>query len=457
MSIADQAPDSDDHRDPLTRPVPHDREAEQAVLGGMLLSVQAIEDVAAFLAPGDFYAPAHETIYRAILDMYGRSVGRPAIDPITVSAELTERGQLDKVGGAGYLHGLVQAVPTAANAEYYAEIVQDRATLRRVIAAGMRMVQMGHAALEDSDRILETAMAELQAAAAHTTAPESEQLSVADRWPSFVDELEAGADPAALDTPWRDLNDVIELKPGQLITVGAATAGGKSLFGMNLATHVALRLGKPALVASMEMAGSELMSRLTSAEASINLDRLVRRQPTDSDWERLARIDERMRSAQHFVLDDSPQLTLSKIRARIRWMASRGKAPALVVADYLQLLTPENTKKSTNRAQEVADISRGLKLLAMEFSIPVVALAQFNRGQAGRRPLVTDFKESSSIEQDSNIILLLHRELAEDGTDTGPAAGLVECIVAKNRNGAAGRIVDLAFQGHMARLASVAH
>ncbi|WP_424893455.1 replicative DNA helicase [Streptomyces sp. XH2] len=444
----------------FTRPLPHDHHAEQSVLGAMLLASQAtaaqvIDEVSEILrGPEDFYRPAHETIYRTILDMYATSTGPAHIDPVTVAAELTKRGEINKIGGAPYLHTLVQEVPTAANASYYAEIVREQAALRQVIQAGTRMVAQAYARTEDAERIVQDAMAQVQAAA--TGAVEATPpLSVADRWEGFLDELQAGADPDALDTPWPDLNAVIELKPGQLVTVGAATAGGKSLFGMNLAAHVALKHNKPAMVASMEMGGGELMARLTAAEAGINVDSLVRRKLTERDWDRIAKVSDRMSRAHNFVLDDSASLTLSKIRARMRWMTARGHAPAIVVADYLQLMTPEGTSKNSNRAQEVAEISRGLKLIAMEFKIPVVALAQFNRGAVGRRPAVSDFKESSAIEQDSNIIVLLHRELAEDGTDTGPKAGQVEAIVAKNRNGASGRIVDLVFQGHMARLGSM--
>jgi replicative DNA helicase len=223
---------------------------------------------------------------------------------------------------------------------------------------------------------------------------------------------------------------------------------------MGLASHVALTRARPVLVASMEMGGSELMSRLTAAEASVNLEHLVRRKLTDDDWVKILKSSDRLQNAGNFILDDSPNLTLSKIRARIRWMCSRGEAPAMVVADYLQLMTPEGSSSTTNRAQEVATLSRGLKLLAMEFEIPVIALAQFNRGAAGRQPVVTDFKDSSAIEQDSNVIVLMHRPLAEDGSDTGPRAGEIDLIVAKNRNGASGRVVPLIFQGHYARLQS---
>lgn len=437
------------------RTPPHDIAAEQAVLGGMLLATREIETATSIItSPSEFYRPAHQTIYAAILDLYGR--GRaPQIDPIILTAELQERGDLPRVGGPAYLHGLIQTVPTAANTGYYAEIVHDRALLRRVVTAGTRITQLGHTADSDAAEILDQAMAELQAAATGVNTDQI-KLSVADRWEGFLDELETGRDPNALDTPWMDVNEVIELKPGQLITIGAATGGGKSLLGMNLASHVALTRARPVLVASMEMGGSELMSRLIAAEATIDLDRLVRRKLTEDDWGKIFRAADRLQNASNFILDDTPNLTLSKIRARMRWMASNGQPPAMVVADYLQLMTPENGSPQANRTQEVAQISRGLKLLAMEFEIPVIALAQFNRGAAGRQPTVTDFKDSSSIEQDSNVIILMHRPLAEDGSDTSQRAGEVDLIVAKNRNGASGRIIPLSFQGHYARLRSMA-
>ncbi|MDX3354726.1 replicative DNA helicase [Streptomyces sp. ME01-24h] len=436
------------------RPLPASHDAEQAVLGAMMLSPGEIDGILAILQPEDFYTPQHQTIYVAISDLYGRS-REPRIDPITLNAELTQRGELAKVGGADYLFQLVSATPVASTAQHYAEIVRDKATLRAVIRATTRATLRAYTSVGTAAEIVDDAMAELQSAATGTDAVEV-KLSVGDRWYDFLLELEAGSDPRALDTPWMDLNEVIELKPGQLITVGAATGGGKSLFGMNLAAHVALTRGRPVLIASMEMGGSELMARLTAAEASVNLDRLIRRQLNDDDWAKVIKASDRLQNAGNFVLDDSANLTLSKIRARMRWMHSRGEAPAMVVADYLQLMTPEDTKSSANRANEVAAISRGLKLLAMEFEIPVIALAQFNRGAAGRQPVVTDFKDSSAIEQDSNVIILMHRPLNEDGSDTSDRAGEVDLIVAKNRNGASGRIIPLSFQGHFARLRSMA-
>ncbi|MGW2048633.1 replicative DNA helicase [Streptomyces sp. NPDC001858] len=434
---------------------PHDTQAEIAALGSMLLSLHSIDRVSVVAEARQFYRPAHQAIYNAILAVYGRSRS-PKVDPITVGEELARLGLLDKVGGSSYLHHLVQAVPSAMNAERYAEIVRDKALLRTVIETSTRAAARAYAQQDEAVEILDDAMAEFQGAATGAS-PLEVKLSVGDRWGTFLDELEAGKDPRALDTPWQDLNDIIELKPGQLITVGAATGGGKSLLGMNLASHVAIRRNRPALVASMEMGGSELMARLTAAEASVDLDRLIRRKLGDHDWAKVIKVSDRMQNARNFILDDSPNLTLSKIRARLRWMAGHGAPAAIVIADYLQLMSPEGSSSNTSRAQEVALLSRGLKLLAMEFEIPVVALAQFNRGSVGRQPLVTDFKDSSAIEQDSNVILLMHRPLAEDGTDTGPRAGEIDVIVAKNRNGANGRIVPLIFQGHFARLSNYQH
>lgn len=433
---------------------PHNLEAEMAVLGSMLLDRRIIDPVAAILADrDDFWTVQHRTIYQTITDLYAASRD-PKIDTITVAAELLANGQINKVGGAQYLNTLVAAVPSVANATYYADLIRECAQLRAVLNATRRATQRALTAASTAAEILDAAMADLQAAAAGTATAEV-RLSVADRWMGFIDELEAGTDPRALDTPWTDLNKVVELKPGQLVTVGAATGGGKSLLGMNLAAHVALTRCKPALVASLEMGGSELMARLTAAESGVVLDRLIRRQLDQSDWEKVFKAAPLMQNAHNFILDDSPNLTIGKIRARMRWMASQGNPPAIVVADYLQLMTPENAKPNANRANEVAELSRGLKLLAMEFEIPVIALAQFNRGAAGRQPVVTDFKDSSAIEQDSNVIVLMHKPLNDDGTPDDNRAGEIDLIVAKNRNGATGRIIPLIFQGHYARLRSM--
>jgi len=450
-------PPADDYDQPAEPDVPRNLDAEQAVMGGMLLAPLGVNDAERIIGQlPAFYWPKHETIYRAILDLHGAPGVRP--DPITVSDYLKRNGDLEKIGGASYLHHCVQMIPTAANTEWYAEIVVRLYRLRRIMQINTEASAAARMAEAEPEVILDKALADMQALLVEATGGQVEEsLSVADNWASFVDELNEGVDKDALDSPWKDLNEVVQFKPKELTVVGAATGGGKSLLGMNMAAHVAMRRGKPVLFASMEMTRKELIARLTAAEAGVKLDHLVRRRLTDDDWVRIAKVSERIQNADNFILDDSAGLTVPKIRARVRWMVSQGQRPGLVVVDYMQLITPESTKGGdANRAQEVAKISRGLKLIADEFAVPVIALAQFNRGSVGRKPLVTDFKDSSQIEQDASVILLLHRELAADGSDTGPSAGKVDLIVGKNRNGGQGREITLNFQGEFGRLRSIA-
>lgn len=449
-------PDEPPVDDEFTAVPPHDVEAEQSVIGGMLMAPAGINDAERALGIGaGFYRPAHQAIYLAILAVHGQPGTRP--DPITVADHLQRQGDLERVGGRGYLHHCVSVIPSVGNTEYYADIVQRLYRLRRLIENSNRTAALARMAQAEPEDILDEQIADLQALLIEATGNAGEEsLSVADNWEPFLDELNAGHDPDSMDSPWKDLNAHVQFKPKELTVVGAATGGGKSLLGMNLAAHVALRRGKPVLVASMEMTRKELIARLTAAEAGVKLDHLIRRQTTEDDWARIAKVSDRLANAHNFILDDTAALTVPKIRARVRWMAAQGTPPGMVVVDYMQLITPESTKNDASRAQEVAKISRGLKLIANEFAVPVIALAQFNRGSVGRKPLVTDFKDSSQIEQDAAVILLLHRELAEDGSDTGPTAGTVDLIVGKNRNGKQGVEITLNFQGEFGRLRSIA-
>lgn len=434
-------------------PRPRDLHAEQAVLGAMLLSKRAVDEIVPILGEGRaFYRPANETIYRAIIAVHD-APGVTA-DPISVAAKLRSDGNWLRVGGDIELSKCVSAVPTAANGAYYAEIVVKLGRLRDLYEIGARMVQRALMADAEPEEIAAAALTELQATLVTVQAGREEKLSVADRWPGFLDELEQHDDPRALDSPWPELNEHVQFKPKELTIVGAATSGGKSLLALNLAAHVAFRRKLPVLVASIEMGGSELLTRLTSAEAAIEMDALTRRKLGDREWTKIARINDRMVGAEatDFILDDSPALTIPKIRSRVRWMDSQGRKPALVVVDYLQIVQPDGANAGKNRTQDVAGISLGLKSIADEFHVPVVALAQFNRNAAGRQPLVTDFKDSSQIEQDASTVLLLHRELDEEGQDTGPNAGKVMLIIAKNRNGRRGVETWLQFEGKYASL-----
>lgn len=427
---------------------PYDEEAEQSTLGGMLLSKDAISDVVGILGkprPKVFYKPAHETIYRVIFDMWAD--GLPA-DPITVAAELTQRGHVHQIGGASYLHTLVQTVPTAANAAYYAEIVLERAKRRSAIEVGTIIVQHGYNDDLDTDTLIDRGLAGMQDLTVATM--EAPKISVADRWQDFLDDLESGPDDSVIDSPYKDLNEILPIQAGDVITIGAETSGGKSLVALQWAAHVAMKLGKPTLVFSMEMNARVLMARLTACTAKVDLGRLIRRELTEDDWQKIARVSDQMANTHNFILEDDGSVTLNTIRARARWMASQGMPVGLIVVDYLQLMEAEGCSYKGNRTQEVSDISRGLKRIAMDFDVPVISLAQFNREAKDRKPQVTDFKESSSIEQDSSAILLMYSPRNEEGEVIAPDE--VTMIVAKNRNGIRNREIKLIKRAHYARL-----
>lgn len=427
---------------------PYDEEAEQSTLGGMLLSKDAISDVVGILGkprPKVFYKPEHELIYQVIFEMWAD--GHPA-DPITVGAEITQRGQAARIGGVGYLHTLVQTVPTAANAAYYAEIVLERAKRRSAIEVGTIIVQHGYNDDLDTDTLIDRGLAGMQDLTVATM--EAPKISVADRWQDFLDDLESGPDDSVIDSPYKDLNEILPIQAGDVITIGAETSGGKSLVALQWAAHVAMKLGKPTLVFSMEMNARVLMARLTACTAKVDLGRLIRRELTEDDWQKIARVSDQMANTHNFILEDDGSVTLNTIRARARWMASQGMPVGLIVVDYLQLMEAEGSSYKGNRTQEVSDISRGLKRIAMDFDVPVISLAQFNREAKDRKPQVTDFKESSSIEQDSSAILLMYSPRNEEGEVIAPDE--VTMIVAKNRNGIRNREIKLIKRAHYARL-----
>ncbi|EKX62211.1 replicative DNA helicase [Streptomyces ipomoeae] len=431
---------------------PQDLDAEQSVLGGMLLSKDAIADVVEILKGPDFYKPAHETIYQAILDVYAK--GEPA-DPITIAAELTKRGEITKVGGAPYLHSLVQTVPTAANAEYYAEIVHERAVLRRLVEAGTRITQMGYAADDDVDEIVNRAQAEIFAVTEQRTT--EDYLPLGDIMEGALDEIEAigsrSGEMTGVPTGFTDLDQLTNgLHPGQMIIIAARPAMGKSTLALDFARAASIKHNLPSVIFSLEMGRNEIAMRLLSAEARVALHHMRSGTMTDEDWTRLAR---RMPdvSAAPLYIDDSPNLSMMEIRAKCRRLKQRNDLK-LVIIDYLQLM--QSGKRSESRQQEVSDMSRNLKLLAKELELPVIALSQLNRGpeqRTDKKPMVSDLRESGSIEQDADMVILLHREDAYE--KESPRAGEADIIVGKHRNGPTATIT-VAFQGHYSRFVDMA-
>ena len=435
------------------RTPPQDLEAEQSVLGGMLLSKDAIADVVEALRGGDFYKPAHQTIYEAILDLYGR--GEPA-DAITLSAELTKRGELGRVGGAPYLHTLISSVPTAANAGYYARIVSERAILRRLVEAGTRITQMGYADTGEVDEVVDRAQAEIYAVTERRSSEDYAPL--AEIMEGTLDEIEAigsrGGTMVGVPTGFTDLDGLTNgLHPGQLVVVAARPGLGKSTLALDFARAASIKSGLTSVIFSLEMTRNEITMRLLSAEARVGLHHMRTGSLGDDDWTKLARKMSEVASAPLFI-DDSPNMTMMEIRAKCRRLKQRHDLK-LVVVDYLQLMS--SGKRVESRQQEVAEFSRALKLLAKELEVPVVALSQLNRGpeqRTDKKPMLSDLRESGSIEQDSDMVILLHREDAYERES--PRAGEADFIVAKHRNGPTATIT-VAFQGHYSRFVDMAH
>ena len=432
---------------------PQDLAAEQCVLGGMLLSKDAIADVVEVLRPGDFYKPAHQTVYDAVLDLYGR--GEPA-DPVTVSAELTRRGEIGRIGGAPYLHTLMSSVPTAANAGYYALIVRERAVLRRLVEAGTKIVQMGYGQDGgDADDIVDRAQAELYAVTERRTGDDYMPLS--DLMQPTLDEIDAissrGGAMVGVPTGFADMDRLTNgLHGGQLVVVAARPAMGKSTLGLDFCRAASIRHRLTSVIFSLEMGRNEITMRLLSAEARVALHAMRSGTLSEDDWTKIARTMSSVEQAPLFI-DDSPNMSMMEIRAKCRRLKQRHDL-RLVVVDYLQLMS--SGKRIESRQQEVAEFSRSLKLLAKELDVPVVAISQLNRGpeqRTDKRPLLSDLRESGAIEQDADMVVLLHREDAYERESE--RAGEADLIVAKHRNGPTANIV-VAFQGHYSRFVDMA-
>jgi replicative DNA helicase len=386
------------------RTPPQDVLAEQSVLGGMMLSKDAIADVVEVVRGADFYRPAHETIYEAVLDLYGR--GEPA-DAVTVADELTKRGDLTRIGGTAYLHTLISGVPTAANAGYYAQIVRERAVLRRLVEAGTRIVQLGYAAGGgDVDDLVNAAQSEVYAVTERRTS--EDYLPIGQIIEGTVDEIEAAGHRdgvmAGVPTGFADLDRLTHgLHPGQMIVLAARPAIGKSTLGLDIARAASIKHGMTSVIFSLEMSRTEITMRLLSAEARIPLQKLRQGKLDDSDWTKMARTMGELTDAPLFI-DDSPNMSLMEIRAKCRRLKQRHDLK-LVIIDYLQLM--QSGKRVESRQQEVSEFSRALKLLAKELEVPVIAISQLNRGPEARtdkRPMMSDLRESGCLTADTRIL-----------------------------------------------------
>jgi replicative DNA helicase len=420
---------------------PHNLEAEQSVLGSMFLQMEAVEVAMSIVRADDFYRPAHTKIYSAIEYLYGRA---EPIDVITVADRLEATGELEQAGGKAYLITITNVVPTAANAGHYAEIVKRASTLRRLILAGTRIVAAGYEAGDDIDEVVEQAERLVFDVTNERVKSTFQDLTtLLTKGFEQIEELSLQKKHiTGVPTGFPDLDKILAgLHRGDLIILAARPSVGKTALALNIAVNAAQK-NHPVALFSLEMSSEQLVQRILCAEARIDSQRLRTGYIDDADWRKIMEAMGRLGDCDLHV-DDTAGISILEVRAKARRLF-RGKTGGLMIVDYLQLMQPQN-RRSENRQVEIAEISRGLKILAKELNIPIVALSQLSRAveqRAGKRPQLSDLRESGAIEQDADVVMFIDRNTdpraAEEDGERRPPKGEAEVIVAKHRNGPTG-------------------
>jgi replicative DNA helicase len=436
---------------------PHSIEAEQAVLGGLLLDATAWDNIADVIRDEDFYRPDHKLIFTAIQSL--STAGKPA-DVVTVSEELSRHGQLDEAGGLGYLGTLARDTPTAANVRSYAAIVRERSLLRQLIEAGTEIATSALANEGETAReLVDKAEQKVFAIAEAGTRGREGAVAVRSLLPEIIDQIdEWHSNPdkmRGLATGFADFDRYTGgLRPGDLVIVAGRPSMGKSTLAVNMAEYAAVHPDIKASVAifSMEMPSDQVVTRMLSSIGSVPLQSLRTGKISDEDWVRITGATSQLSESKVFV-DETPGLSPMELRARCR-RVKREHGLNLVIVDYLQLMQVPGNKE--NRATEIGEISRGLKILAKELQCPVIALSQLNRSveqRENKKPVMSDLRESGSIEQDADMILLIYREEVYDKATT--KKGIAEIDLVKHRNGEIGTFL-LTFQGQFTRFVNYA-
>jgi replicative DNA helicase len=410
---------------------PHNREAEIAVLGSLLIDRSAVERIASFLQPEDFYVAKHGAVYAAALAIYQRG---DAVDVLTVADELQRQEKLEELGGVGYLAVLSSAVPTSVHVEHYARIVERCAVLRRLIRAAEQIAAIGFDERNEVQEALDKAEQALFAVARRRS--KRDFVALQDALRTYFDQLDYlhqhKGEVIGVPTGYRDLDRLMAgLHPSDLIIVAGRPSVGKTAFVLGIAHHVALHQRLPVAIFSLEMSVEQLVQRLLSSESKVDSHRLRTGFINEHEWHLISQAFGALAEAPIYI-DDTANLTVLELRTKARRLKAEADIQ-LVIVDYLQLM---HGRGQENRVQEVAEISRGLKALARELSVPVVALSQLSRAVESRqdhRPILSDLRESGSIEQDADVVIFLHREeLYKPDTDK---KNIAEVIVAKHRHG----------------------
>ena len=430
---------------------PNDTLAEQAVLGSMLVSKDAVQAAVEVLKPEDFYREDNKEIYAAMMDIY--SVGRE-IDMITVTEQLKLRGTLERVGGTQNLATLIDNVPTTSNIERYVEIVEQKSTSRNLIKVTSDIMKISYAQTEELDTIIEQAEKGIFDLAQNRNSKSYSGMKeiLVTTLDSIEKMYENKEKLSGIESGFIDLDEKISgLNKSDLIIVAARPAMGKSAFALNIASYVAMHDKVPVMIFNLEMSKEQLVKRMLSSESEIDSMRLNNANLEQEDWIKMADASNRLADVPIYI-DDTPVLTPSEIRAKCR-KAKLEKNIGLIIIDYLQLM--ESKTVNGSRQQEISEISRGLKILAKELDVPVIALSQLSRAtesRADHRPMLSDLRESGSIEQDADIVMFLHREDYYD-KDT-EKKNIAEVIIAKNRHGETGTI-ELAWLGKYTKFANL--
>ncbi len=424
----------------LDRTPPHNIEAEQAVLGAILLESDAFITANEILLPEYFYRPQHQQIYSAMVELNQRN---EAIDLVTLTNELEHKKILDEVGGVTYLTDLASIVPTAANIEYYARIVEEKALLRRLIKVATQIVSDGYIGEGDVREIIQEAEAKIMQISRQKS---SGFTLIKDVLIELIEQIEIlhhnKGEVTGVPTGYPDLDHLTSgFQPSDLIIVAARPSVGKTAFALNLAQNVSTRFAKPVAIFSLEMSAVQLVQRMLSAEGNLDGHKIRTGLLDEEDWQRLTMATATLAEAEIFI-DDTPGISVQEIRVRLRRLKMEHDL-SLVVIDYLQLI--QGRGRSDNRQQEISEISRQLKNIARELRVPIIALSQLSRAveqRQDKRPMLSDIRESGSIEQDADIVAFLYRD--DYYNPETEKQNIIEVIIAKHRNGPVGK-VELVF------------
>lgn len=425
---------------PISKIPPQHLEAEFSVLGGLMLDSEAFDEVADVISYSDFYNPAHQTIYQTILDLHQKA---QPIDLVTVTNALVAKNLLEQIGGAAYLLSLLEKVMSAANIEAHAKIIKEKALLRKLIHTSTSFIEKSFGNDFDSvESLIDYAESEIlkvgeQNASGGLTSPNEIVTASIKK----IEELyQRKAEVTGIPTGFTEMDKMTAgFHPGELIIIAARPSMGKTAFSLNVASHMALRAGKSVAYFSVEMGKESLMMRLLAGESRISMSELRNGRIQDASWPKLIQAAGTLSESKMFI-DDTSGISPFEIRARCRRLKAQHGLDCIMI-DYMQIMQLKE-KKVDNREREISEISRNLKSIAKELQVPVIALAQLNRGvegRADRRPMLSDLRESGSIEQDADVIMMLYRDDYYEKDDP-EKAGHAEVIIGKQRNGATGTV-----------------